>query len=598
MYAVASLLYSPDYLPGALVLGHRLQKMAPPDTDLVLLVDLPRFSDRQISLLAQVWTRLVDVNVVLSLLVSLLRHTLKRPELAQTYTKIHLWGLDYSKVLYLDADTLPLLDGQTTVVDLLRLDFPKGKILAAPDSGFPDIFNSGVFGLQPNKDDYRNLVALAASNNPGVSFDGADQGLLNQYFNANPDWVSLQLAGQAPTSNWVQIPFLYNTTPTSQYEYLPAFNYFTGNPGPNGSDSLSSPDELHPGSVPQELSSVFETLGAYGSAAVSYFSSKGPLVKLVHFIGPLKPWKSEGSGLFQKWWDAWYDYSHGLSIHEKLGEKPYSVSIKRLVVPGLEPEPDRIYPQDFHTDVSADYHKDVNTNAYSEPQQVEENSASTEKVFKPEDLCDPANYQHMSTPEFQSAAAWDATVEEPPRTRPENVSFTDDLQEYENEWEHVEEEIEEETREDEEEEEFVEQEEEEEEEELTEFLHQPQKSDVDYFGFHSSQVAERVFDEKSDYNPLHSLLKAKDQLLTLISKMAISEKESDTKTDAKTDTPAPKKAETVPVDEKPKDEKQEDKKADVDTSESEVGSSKEQGVPKLFPWEFKTSVAPERTFGI
>ena len=120
-------------------------------------------------------------------------------------------------------DTLPIIPDAAnggTVLDLLALDFPKFKILAAPDSGFPDIFNSGVFALRPNLDDYTNLAALVQESviNPNVSFDGADQGLLNQYFNAQPDWVQalltkhdatvdLETVSYTQDSNWIKIPF-------------------------------------------------------------------------------------------------------------------------------------------------------------------------------------------------------------------------------------------------------------------------------------------------------------------------------------------------------------------------------------------------------
>ena len=70
---------------------------------------------------------------------------IERPELAQTYTKIHLWGLDYSKVLYLDADTLPLFGRTDHRGGSLRLDFPRGKILAAPDLGLPRHLQLGRF---------------------------------------------------------------------------------------------------------------------------------------------------------------------------------------------------------------------------------------------------------------------------------------------------------------------------------------------------------------------------------------------------------------------------------------------------------------------
>ena len=46
-------------------------------------------------------------------------------------------------------------------------------------SGWPDIFNTGLMVLNPNMGDYYALLAMAQR---GISFDGADQGLLNMYF--------------------------------------------------------------------------------------------------------------------------------------------------------------------------------------------------------------------------------------------------------------------------------------------------------------------------------------------------------------------------------------------------------------------------------
>ncbi|KAF8001366.1 hypothetical protein HF325_003867 [Metschnikowia pulcherrima] len=193
MNAVATLLYDEKYLPGALVLGHVLRKIRQKDVEMVILIDLAAFKDWQLDLLRETWDKLIDTKVLESLLRHKLEHDLKRPELAKTYTKIELWNLPYEKVLYLDADVLPL-EGENPVTNLLKLDFPKGKILAAPDAGFPDIFNSGVFALIPNQTDFLNLTELVVSNSNDASFDGADQGLLNQYFNADPDWVSKALA--------------------------------------------------------------------------------------------------------------------------------------------------------------------------------------------------------------------------------------------------------------------------------------------------------------------------------------------------------------------------------------------------------------------
>lgn len=196
---VFTLLYNESYLAGALVLGIEIRKILErqPATDISLgvIIDKERINDYQVSLLQNFYDDIIEVKQLVSEMDDILTNDLGRPELKQTFTKIQLWSLTkYDKILYLDADTLPNAPkdkSQGSILDLLKLKFPANKILAAPDSGFPDIFNSGVMLLKPNKYDYTNLLNLIEESrvNHKVSFDGADQGLLNQYFNRQPDWV-------------------------------------------------------------------------------------------------------------------------------------------------------------------------------------------------------------------------------------------------------------------------------------------------------------------------------------------------------------------------------------------------------------------------
>ena len=87
---------------------------------------------------------------------------IQRPELAVTFTKLHAWRLiHYTKCVFLDADTLVL-----TNVDEL---FEREELSAAPDIGWPDIFNSGVFVYQPNLETFARLMELASTEG---SFDG------------------------------------------------------------------------------------------------------------------------------------------------------------------------------------------------------------------------------------------------------------------------------------------------------------------------------------------------------------------------------------------------------------------------------------------
>lgn len=125
---------------------------------------------------------------------------MNRPDLISTFTKIELWRqTQYRRIVYLDADMVTIRCPN----ELLVLDT---KFAAVPDVGWPDCFNSGLMVLNPNMGDYYSLLALARR---GISFDGADQGLLNMHF-----------------VDWERLSFVYNCTPSANYQYAPAFRHF------------------------------------------------------------------------------------------------------------------------------------------------------------------------------------------------------------------------------------------------------------------------------------------------------------------------------------------------------------------------------------
>ena len=127
-------------------------------------------------------------------------YVMGRPDLIATFTKIELWRqTQYRRIVYLDADTVCLRAPN----ELLKLDT---AFAAAPDIGWPDCFNSGMMVLNPNMADYYALLALAQR---GISFDGADQGLLNMHFR-----------------DWERVSFAYNCTPSGNYQYVPAYRHF------------------------------------------------------------------------------------------------------------------------------------------------------------------------------------------------------------------------------------------------------------------------------------------------------------------------------------------------------------------------------------
>jgi len=146
---------------------------------------------------------------------------LDRHDLGITFTKIRCWALtQFTKCVFLDADVLAL-----SHCDEL---FDREEFSAAPDAGWPDCFNSGVFVFKPSLETYTKILKYA---NEAGSFDGGDQGLLNSYFH---EWATKDITKH--------LPFTYNMVASATYSYLPAYKKF------------------------------------------------GKNVKIVHFIGATKPW--------------------------------------------------------------------------------------------------------------------------------------------------------------------------------------------------------------------------------------------------------------------------------------------------------------------
>lgn len=160
------------------------------------------------------------------------------------------------------------LDADTLVVQNCDELFDRDELSAVPDIGWPDCFNSGVFVFEPSRATYEAILEHAVQHG---SFDGGDQGLLNSFFS---DW------GTADISR--HLSFIYNMNSNASYTYAPAFQQF------------------------------------------------GRDVKIVHFIGPVKPWHhtynpatddvsspSGGRGFIphersflQLWWDIYVTFVH------------------------------------------------------------------------------------------------------------------------------------------------------------------------------------------------------------------------------------------------------------------------------------------------
>ncbi|XP_030623475.1 glycogenin-1b [Chanos chanos] len=203
--AFVTLATNDNYAKGAMVLGKSL-KNHKTSRKLVALVG-PHVSDPSREVLRQIYdeVRLVDVldsgdTAHLAMM--------KRPDLGVTFTKLHCWTLThYSKCVFMDADTLVLSN-----IDEL---FDREELSAAPDPGWPDCFNSGVFVFRPSNETYGKLLQYCTEHG---SFDGGDQGVLNGFFS---NWSTADITKH--------LPFIYNMSSIAIYTYLPAFKQYGAN---------------------------------------------------------------------------------------------------------------------------------------------------------------------------------------------------------------------------------------------------------------------------------------------------------------------------------------------------------------------------------
>lgn len=201
-YAWVTLATNDAYSLGALVLAHSLRRVGT-KYELAVLIT-PGVTQIMREKLLGIFSVVMEVNVLDSKDEANLA-LLARPELGITFTKLHCWRLiQYEKCVFLDADTL--------VVRNCDELFEREELSAAPDVGWPDCFNSGVFVYRPSQQTFASITAFAAAKG---SFDGGDQGLLNMYFS---DWARKDISKH--------LPFIYNMCSTATYSYLPAFKQF------------------------------------------------------------------------------------------------------------------------------------------------------------------------------------------------------------------------------------------------------------------------------------------------------------------------------------------------------------------------------------
>ncbi|KAJ3027831.1 UNVERIFIED_CONTAM: glycogenin glucosyltransferase [Siphonaria sp. JEL0065] len=233
-FAYVTLVTSDSYVRGACALRHSLRKSGTQHA-VIALVPPSVLSSGALALLyrefdrivyAPLWTNRFDASNLL---------LLGRPELDVTYTKLHVFDPTlfgkFERVCFVDADAF-VVPGAAVDRVFSALDF--ADFAAAPDVGWPDIFNSGVFVCRPRAEAFAALAWRADNGNAetGGSFDGGDQGLLNRFYDSWAGFPNYKLPSPGEPvcppelKRTARLPFTFNVTPSAVYSYLPAVKEF------------------------------------------------------------------------------------------------------------------------------------------------------------------------------------------------------------------------------------------------------------------------------------------------------------------------------------------------------------------------------------
>ncbi|XP_022821327.1 uncharacterized protein LOC111352875 isoform X2 [Spodoptera litura] len=373
-----------SYGLGALVLAHSLRRVGSSYPAVVLIT--PSVTDPMRERLGGVFAEVITVDVLDSQDAAHLA-LLQRPELGITFTKIHCWNLtQYDKCVFLDADTL--------VVQNCDELFEREQLSAAPDVGWPDCFNSGVFVFAPSADTFAKLIAFAQERG---SFDGGDQGLLNSFFS---DWAHGDINKH--------LPFLYNVTSAAFYSYLPALKHY------------------------------------------------GQNLKIIHFIGAAKPWLQQfnfesGSvdapehirGFLQLWWDLFVG-----QVHSQLDTGMVEVADTHEGPPALPPHD---VGQQYHYQPTPDpesefawHHPDTKTKEETRKKDIDITEFFDPwKIYRghippntKEEVSHHKELARIDDHEEIRKYAWEYQAQGPPPTYTEHNPNQDRQQHYTDNWQH------------------------------------------------------------------------------------------------------------------------------------------------------------------
>jgi glycogenin len=235
--AYVTLLSTPDYLPGIEVLAASLRRVRSRHPLFIVVTD--RIDSSTCAIAERYASGLIRVSHIENPV-----RSEDYPHWNNTYSKLQIFGLtQFEKIVFLDADMMVC----TNIDDLFERPHFSGVNSGGDLPWHKDwlAINTGLLVIEPSSAEYAKMISLVGQLD---TYDHGDQAFINVYFPEWPDRAELHLAHG------------YNMLAYQMHSYASLFGY-----------RMPTSTEMSGETVPASL----------------------PIIRVVHFVGGLKPWHSE-----------------------------------------------------------------------------------------------------------------------------------------------------------------------------------------------------------------------------------------------------------------------------------------------------------------
>ena len=179
-FAYVTLVARDKYIDGTICLFKSLRDK----TNYPLIAMTYEISKENINKLTDMGIICRQVEIIESINAGIGENKIRLDDFLYTYTKLHIFSYEeFDKIIFLDSDLIVIKS-----IDHLFKDIDKDFAACDCTPYFEHIFNSGVMVIKPAKKLFQDMLI---KKDILPSYDGSDQGFLNEYFKNN--WEKLNI---------------------------------------------------------------------------------------------------------------------------------------------------------------------------------------------------------------------------------------------------------------------------------------------------------------------------------------------------------------------------------------------------------------------